>query len=457
MARTVGTVSAGSIDSYAPDHRKFSMSPRLLYVASVCVFFFAYLYGYFEFLLPWQEYWGFSSRRLDGAVWVFLFVIAVLPATVLPVVLKRPSQVLLQFQYLAIYLPAVIVIPMAGMPRLPLDQALWTLVALLLAQLLMSVAYLLPLLRLPKPKLLPFDYWLGVLTAGLGLLLIVVVTLGGNFRAVGLDQIYAVRTDAVALLQNGNPFAWYAQLWLAGAVLPLLFAGLAAARRWALLVPVVVVYLLLFGLTGTKSTLLAAVILFALVIAMRQGPTRFATTMVAGFSIALVVPVFFQLAGPHSEFLEKWYVVIVHARVFGVPQLIIAQYIGFFADHPVTLWSHVSGLNAIIHYPYEIDVPRTVGEFYYGSPVGLNGGLWVQDGIGAAGLTGVLLISLICSFVFWVFDSMAATVPLTISAPALGFVAVWFTNAPLGTALLSGGMALLALLLWLFPAAEKRR
>ena len=78
--------------------------------------------------------------------------------------------------------------------------------------------------------------------------------------------------------------------------------------------------------------------------------------------------------------------------------------------------------------------------------------MWAQDGVGAAGIGGVLLVSVVGALVLWVFDSMTARVSPPFVALASTVVAISFMNVPLTTTLVTGGMGLVAVAMYLMPS-----
>ena len=103
--------------------------------------------------------------------------------------------------------------------------------------------------------------------------------------------------------------------------------------------------------------------------------------------------------------------------------------------------------------PYAADIPYTVGDHFYGVPVGANVGLWAQDGIASFGLPGVFIISAICAVFFWMLDSCCARLRPGFVATCLGFAAVAFTNVSLFTTLLSVGVLLFLIMAPLIPCS----
>jgi hypothetical protein len=134
--------------------------------------------------------------------------------------------------------------------------------------------------------------------------------------------------------------------------------------------------------------------------------------------------------------------------------LILGQYYNFFYDHPFTLWSHITGISSFITNPYTMDVPRTLGAYFYVTGVGVNGGMWASDGIAALGLPGVIVISMIAAVLMWLFDSVAARHDVRFVTLALGFIGISFTNISIATTLVSGGGLVLAAALYCMPTVR---
>jgi hypothetical protein len=146
---------------------------------------------------------------------------------------------------------------------------------------------------------------------------------------------------------------------------------------------------------------------------------------------------------PAREYLS--YIAVVHSRLFTIPPLTIPQYFDFFQTHPVTHLSHVTGINWLLQYPYELDLPYTVGTFYYHSPVGLNSGMWAGDGLAGFGLWGIPLMSVICAVVFLLLDCASADLDPRFVGLGLTFCTAVFGNVSLFTTLVTGGLGLLIL------------
>jgi|OpeIllAssembly_1097287.scaffolds.fasta_scaffold25034_2 hypothetical protein len=434
------------------------LQDRLVLVALVAIYYGTFIWAYRELLEPWQSFWGFGRSELGVEYWILNWMMVLLPALWMPMELRRPSQLLFMCQYLVLFVPATLVLYSTDLPRLSPDEALGYLLAMFVGLTIMQAIYLLPLVRLPWVQVQPWPFWGGFLAVTLALLVLVVIFLGANMQFIGLKAIYTVRRDAAQMLEvQGGSLVLYAMSWFAGVSLPVLFAVAVYRRSVLLVLAVLAAYGFLFGVTGTKTAMLAIVILGAAALVSARRGARFSHLFVLGVSLLLAFPVIFDAFGEVGRELQRLYVSFVHARIFGVPQLVMAQYIGFFAQHPETAWSQVAGISAIVADPYDMDLPVTLGYFYYGTPVGLNAGLWAQDGIAAGGMPALLLMSIVAAGVLWIFDSMAVRVPPRFAFIAVAVIGVSFMNIPLPTTLVSAGMALLAVLMYLAPHIPERR
>jgi hypothetical protein len=442
------------------DRLLIDIRERVLLVGVVALYYAIFIWTYRVFISEIQDSWGFSLHEIPAGYQMLNWVMVLVPALWLPLRLERPSLLLFLLQYIVVFIPCTIVIYNASLPEFEPSSVCVLLLTLFAALSIWQASYYIPLLKLRARPVSAPAFWSAFALLGLTLFGLVFGVLGANFRLTDLAHIYAVRFAAADLVTGAvGGLAQHAQMILAGAVLPLLFAaGVTFRQRW-LYVVATGVYFFLFGVAGNKSAILGVPILAMIALWMRAGPARAPVRLLLGMTVLLLVPVLMSGDDERSKFLLSWYIALVHARIFAMQALITGQYYAFFQDHPYTFWSHVTGISAFVPYPYEIDVPRTIGQYYYTVNVGTNGGMWPSDGIAALGLPGVLIIAIVATVILWVFDSIAARHNVRFVVVALGFIAISFTNIPLPTTIVSGGALLLTLALYFMPtvATAQRR
>lgn len=339
-------------------------------------------------------------------------------------------------------------------PELTDRDALALVIMMFIGLSIVEAAYLISPRRLRVLRVSPETFWLGFTVLTGITFSYLVLTLGGTFRLVNFQDVYDLRAAMnEALGATGSRFGFYAQTLLLAALLPLLFAASMYRRRWWVAAPVAAAYLFIFGIGGAKAAALAIVYLPTAFLLMSRRPSRIPLYVLVGLSVLL-------LSGYASEFLlpsksNIAYLAVVHFRLFSVPPLTIPQYFSFFQSHPVTHLSHVTGFNQLLEYPYLLDVPYTVGSYFYGIDVGLNSGFWAADGLAGFGIWGIPLVSLLCAVVFWLLDSVSADLDPTFVGLMLIFCTVFFGNVSLFTTLITGGLATLMFLAAVAPRDER--
>jgi len=427
---------------------------RLWFVAGSAVYTAIFAVTYFAYTSTRWDYWGLGVDPNWLPAEMALFgALALWPAFLLPAKLQRPSDLFLLLQYSLVYIPTLFLAQHSRLPVLDQDarQTLCLAVVLGFAIMIWARRTWRPL-KLPHVRVPSGMLWLGVVVVlGLSVLALAAI-LGSNFRLVRLDEIYEVRAGVTEIIETseGARFGGYPFFWSNNVFLPLLFAYALFRRSFLTMGVVLLGYLFLFGIWGAKQSLLAPIYLLFFYVALSIPRSAVLPIMLAGLSALLLVPAVIPDDGLPGV-VRNWWIAIVHARTFAIPSVLIVQYIDFFQNHALTLGSHITGLNLLIDYPYDLDVSRTIGYHYYGHLVTSNVNFWAQDGIAGFGPMGILAASLVASIVLWFADSAAAGLHLRFVGTVLGAVFLSFLSTSIFTTLLTGGLFLQSLFLWLLP------
>jgi len=428
---------------------------RLLLVLAVACYIAMFNLTYRDLVAPTFEFWGLGYHQLSFFQFSTSAMFCIIPAFWMPVRFSRPSLLFFYVQYFLIFIPASFIVYYSVRPEVTSHDALMLVVAMFAGMSVIQVAYLVPARQIRAIRVTPEFFWV-VFAAAAGLMLTyLAVTLGGAFRlAKDFQDVYVVRTAmAEALTATGSRFGFYAQSLISTVALPFLFAVGMYLRRWWVALPVAAGYLFLFGIGGAKAAALGIVYLPASFVLLSRKPHRIAFYVAAGLSVLLLAGYLTKaLLAPSANI---GYLALVHFRFFTVPPLTIPQYFDFFQSHPMTHLSHVTGLNMLMDYPYDLDVPYTVGSYFYTDKVGLNSGFWAADGIAGFGILGVPLVSVFCAIVFWLLDSVSAELDPTFVALVLTYCTVFFGNVSLFTTLITGGLAMLMVIMAVAPRDER--
>jgi hypothetical protein len=425
---------------------------RIFLLLGVSVYICAFLYSYEQWVVPRYEGWGMSYRDVPLAYILTSWALCLIAALWIPRDLKRPSQLLFFIQYFVIFIPTSFVLYHSGRPELPPEEVFVIVLALFSGLTILQAGYKLPLLVVKGHSLSGKTFWRVFWCGTAGLIIYLLTVFGSHFQLADFQDIYDVRSASSELVEaSGSAFAGYAQMWLSGFILPFIFSVGVFRRNWSFVAMAAVGYLYLLGIGGSKSTMLAMVYLSAIYLLVRDGGRNASLKIGICFSGLLLFPAVLDPAGVAGGAIDTWYVAIIHSRIFTIPQLSIGQYYDFFKSNPLTYGSHITGVNLLVTYPYSMDIPRTIGRYFYDSELTANVNMWAQDGIASFGLIGIPIVSAIAAVIFLFFDSIARLHDHRFVTVSLGNIALIFANGSIFTTIISGGFLLLTITLYFYP------
>lgn len=427
---------------------------RLCLVGSVTVYLMVFTWIYREYVSPAYDYFGLGHAPVSIGLRTLSVVLAIVPSILLPIEFRRPSQLFFLIQYLVIFIPLTLIVYDSSLPRLAPTEGLELLLLCFAGLSLWLAMYGLPLPSFRIKRLTAPAF--GLLFGG-GLLVTTVYVLfklGSTFRVVGLDRVYDVRAGLdTAIADLGiSPLALYAMTWLGGLFLPVTYALGLFTRKATWIAAGIAGYILLFGIGGWKAAALAIVFLPVMYAVVHLPPRYVSTGIVAGLTALIGGVALIPEGLVHNAYLG-----VVHLRTFSQPALLVVQFLEFFKTNPVTLLSHVHGVDLLVRTPYDSNLFQLIGLYYYGSPMTANAGYWASDGIAGFGYFGILLVSAAAAAIMWFLDASAVELDPRFAAVAGSYAANWFANVPLTTTLLSGGLAFLMVTFLVVPMGRSFR
>lgn len=437
-------LSSGRSPAFNPNAAIATFSkPRVLLILVVAGYVTAYNATYRDLVSPIFAFWGLGYRPPSSPLFWTSVAACIIPSFWMPVTFNRPSLFLFYIQYFLIYIPASFLVYHSINPELAPRDGLLLVGLMFMGLSVIQVAYLVPVRRLSLHRLTPEAFWSLFSAASLVMFAYLAATLSRGFKVANFQEIYDVRSAMVeSLSSTGSRFGFYSQVWIEAFILPLAFAVGVHARKWWIMLPVTAGYVFLFGVGGAKAAILSVVSLPLSYALLSRKKTRIPFYFILGLSLLLLSGYLTEAILSRKYQIE--YLAVVHFRLVTVPALTIPQYFDFFQTYPQTHLSHVTGINLFVKYPYEQDIPYSVGSHFYKlGPVGLNSGVWAGDGLAGFGPWGIPLLSVLCALVFWVIDVAAAGLDPAMAGVALSTVAALFGNDPLFTTLVTGGLGLM--------------
>lgn len=411
-------------------------------VVGLAVYLVALHVVYVVVVAPQWGYMGLINAPADDGSLLLAYALAALPSLWLGVSARRISDVVLWFLYVLAYVPAI-VIPFyvlgEGWRQAPFAVALAA--GMLLTLAVRSLGPSVP----SRPALIDTQAR-PLLTAGciaaIAIAVFVVSQVGLPQSLPDLESVYETRATYA---EFATPLVTYAIGWASNALLPIL---IAAGIRWRSPIAVGVGLTGIIGiyaLTGFKEVLLSVVLTIALVFTLQRWPNRIGLLctwgLVATICIAVAAGLVLDSNTPVSVLVRR--LVIVPGQVAG-------YYLDHFQVNDPYLLSH-SILRGITDAPYEVVPPRLIATLYFGDHGGnANGNLWA-DGFANFRYFGVLAVSILLGALLVGLDHLARHRDFAVAGAVLTTAVLSIANSALLTSLLTHGIVIAALLVALLP------
>lgn len=276
--------------------------------------------------------------------------------------------------------------------------------------------------------------------SGVVVLFLICNYLGFSFN-YDLTEIYEIRSHYVEL---SIPFAGYVFNWMSYIINPILFALFLTRRKWTPIGLIVFLQILLFSNVGMKTLLLALPFVLALMlIVTRKNPLAW---MAAGLTTTIVL-------GMLSYWLtyDTLALSLFTRRTLMVPARVSFIYYDFFSTNGHTFLSQHRIFRNFLDYPYHLDPPYLIGEFYFDNPkLSANNGI-VGDAYMNFGFIGFILWGIVLAIILKFMDIFSEGIDPKIGIAAIAMPSITLTNSALLTNLLTHGLLLALLFLYLLP------
>jgi hypothetical protein len=402
-------------------------------------------WSYATIIAPLYGYNGALYRPSPDGSLIFAFFVSLLPAFWLPVVVSRPSQVVLWILYVLAYVPSILVpyyVLGTGFEGiLPLTFA----VALSFALLSLMVRIPFGATYVPTRPMRSFENL--VLGLAIALCAYIILAFGVNLDLPALANVYNVRTAFnQAAVATDVPFAAYAVDWSLYVANPLLMLLGLRSQRFGIFALGLAIEVLVYGTTGYKSALLSVTLVVPLLVLLsRQLRPAFGLSLPTASVVLVLGSVTWDQV--NNSILATS--LFIH-RVIALPGQLVADYYDFFSQHR-TFGLSQSILSFLGPPPFDLPPPTLIGAVYFKDPTeNANGNLWA-DAFANFGIAGILAFTILLGLVLLVLDSAASGRDLRVTGALAGLMAIVLSNSALLTTILTHGLGLAILLLFLMP------
>lgn len=271
--------------------------------------------------------------------------------------------------------------------------------------------------------------------------LVLLVIFRNNLHLVSFADVYDLREDNTDFAK-GFALAGYFQMWCQGIFSPLLISvGLYRKERKLVLLGFLM-SLLIYTATGLKSSILNPFIVLIFYFLMKKYMVNSFKLFFPLFTVIIGIIYLSSLFFMDNPVANMGYSV-VFMRSIGISAQLAPCYITVFDSHPYTYYSHIGIIRKIFGgYPFsDPSLGNAVWEAYTGdNDMNANANFWLTDGTAAAGIVGVVLISILFYVLLIYLNKLSNAHSQIIVFSMFIPIIIIFTNASLFTTLLSGGL-----------------
>ncbi len=394
-----------------------------------------FLYVIFKFDTPINFWYNVSIGRYLFSLLIFLIFTSVINC--------RPKDIANVFLFMAAFF---LVGPLTSEYGLnagrPIEPVLYTIAALFVADLASRIPLPDIISRIPVPG----GPRLAVVGSVLAVLyLLIWAYLSGAYHYFNIDvrHVYDYRDKVAELLDRGA--LSYLNLWVYKVFTIFLVLVCLHRRNWIGLVLVLAAQMVFFGLTSHRIVLFLPFLAIAIWLYLDRIDQLAPMPYAAGLGIVAAL-FLFEVRGIESI------AEIAIRRAFFVPSGLTFQWFDYFTFHPHVYWADRLLASFSSGEYVRVNLPRLMGDYFVpGSDSAANTGL-VPAGYAQAGMWGVALYAVILGLVLSVLNMIVKSgVPLWfVAALTIGPLRTALADSDLFTSLLSHGLGMSVVLLWLY-------
>jgi hypothetical protein len=400
-------------------------------------------WGYFSYLVPTWGYFGLQDAPQSIDKWFLSIFFSCLPCLFLPIQINRPSMFVVWILYYLTYIPMIIGVCFDIIIH---NEERWLIcttfcVGFLLLCFFYKLKLFIPVVsELPSKYFWTFYYFiLFVMFAHIVILFKDNLTFANIFSS---EEVYDLRFEG-RKIEEKSAIAGYLILWLSNSLFPfVLSVGIVNGNRLKILIGIVGL-VILYMTMANKQYVFSILYLFLLHKLFFSNKSQkiliFASTITFLVMLLLLLSKFINIDGINEVVFILSGIVLL--RTVYTSTVMSVYYNSFFENHPYTYFSHLSGVNKFVEYPYKNALGIEVGSYFTTfENYNANANFFITDGLSTIGLPGVLLMGLLASFIFYIYDSFATRNNLAFSTLLISSSAIALMNVSMFTTLISGGL-----------------
>ena len=222
-------------------------------------------------------------------------------------------------------------------------------------------------------------------------------------------------------------------------------------RRLRYLFAALLFSLLVYGIMASKTAAFAVIWIFYFYLCAKyfSGKSTVRTFVCFIFPLIMLSILDNLFSGLNSNILLKEASGLVMNRMYDVPAMAFDLYYIFFQSHPVTYWSHINGISAILTYPYKESLGILMqSEYNLGA---YNASFLSSDVLAAYGIGVLPVVCGIFGAMLILINTALQAVPIRVCFILLAVSVFTIASVPMSTAFVSGGLFLLCAIFSYMP------
>jgi len=235
-------------------------------------------------------------------------------------------------------------------------------------------------------------------------------------------------------------------VWSGKVLNPFLIAYGLNSKKYFPVVVGICGQILLYSADASKITLLSMLVFFGLFLLLSKSRKQ------AGLNIFVVIICVVMVSCLLDYFLNSnVFVSLLGRRQIFTHGLLTTYYFDFFSTNPKAHMGYNKLLSNFVDYSYTEAPSFLIGHYYFGSSsMNANENFWAYA-YADFGYFGLFVYGIIVGVLFWLCDSLTSPVPIQFSAIVVFSPLFSLVNGSLFTSLLTHGILLLLVFLWVIP------
>lgn len=424
---------------------------RIMLLFLVFLYSIILIWGFIDYLVPVWGYFGLSYTDVGFGNKLLTIFYCVIPVFWMPTKIVRPTMFAYWVLYIATYIPMIIGSSLDAkfMSKDPYIINIFY----LLGFYLLGISYKFPLKTINVRNINVKYFWTVFYVVTFVMFFYVVYLFRNSLTFADIfasEAVYDTRFSG-QIIQNDSLIAGYLIIWLSNAFFPfLLSVGLVNKDKTKVIIAII--GMIVMYMTMANKQYLFSIFFTYLVYKLFTIKHELKITF---FLLLFLIPSFLLVYLQTQNDFN----IVVHflsgiflLRTIYTSSVMSIYYNLFFENHPYTYFSHVSGVNKIIEYPYNDQLGVVVGTSFVNiDKYNANANFMITDGLASMGLIGIPIICLFTAFIFHFYDSIAKQTNYILALLLIANISIVLMNVSIFTCLISGGFLIFMFLLYNFP------